>query len=191
MVELLIAAPTWTAGQRGYRIQPHTMGANVIVTLSRLSLHLLTEEDAVHVLGGRPRSGEEWARDYPLFDETDFLQALVLDRRAGKDPGPYGSYQVRLRENDLVIGGTSFFGPPDEFGAVEIVLGIVPDYAGMGHAAEVVAGMIDIARTNGAGFVIASVDVANIAAQKALTAGGLAEVVRDDTIVHFARELRA
>ncbi|MCU1544338.1 MAG: hypothetical protein JWM50_2203 [Microbacteriaceae bacterium] len=163
----------------------------MIVTLSRVSLRLYTEDDAVRVLEGRPRPGETWARDYPMFDEIDFLRALVLDRRAGKDPGQLGSYQVRLRENDLVIGGASFFGPPDEFGAVEIVLGIVPDYTGAGFAAEVVAGMIDIARANGAGFVIASVDVANVAAQKALVGGGLGEVVRGETIVHFAHEFAA
>jgi RimJ/RimL family protein N-acetyltransferase len=166
-------------------------GNTVIVTLPRLSLHLYTEEDAVRVLDGRPRPGESWARDYPMFDEVDFLRALVLDRRAGKDPGPFGLYQVRLRENGLVIGGAAFFGPPDEFGAVEIVGNIVPDHTGSGFAGEVVTGMVDIARDNGARFVIASVDVANVAAQKVLVAGGLGEVVRDETIVHFALEFAA
>jgi RimJ/RimL family protein N-acetyltransferase len=160
----------------------------VNVALSRLSLHLYSEEDANYVITGRRRPGENWARDYPLFDELDFLRALVHDRQAGKDPGVFGLYQLRLRDGDLVIGGAGFFGPPDEFDAVEIVVGIVPDHSGKGYAGEAVAGLVQIARDNGARFVIASTQVENEAAQKVLLRGGLGEVVRDDTIVHFAIE---
>jgi RimJ/RimL family protein N-acetyltransferase len=160
----------------------------VNVALSRLSLHLYTNEDAEHVISGRQRPGERWARDYPLFDELDFLRALVHDRRSGKDPGPFGLYQVRLGGDDEAIGGAGFFGPPDEFGAVEIVFGIVPDHSGHRYGSEVIAGLVEIARENGARFVIASTQVDNVGAQKTMLYGGLREIVRDDTIVHFARE---
>jgi RimJ/RimL family protein N-acetyltransferase len=148
-----------------------------------ISLHLFSEEDARRVLAGIRRPDEVWARDYPLFDEVDFLQAMVLDRANGRDPGPFGLYQVRLSGSGIVIGGASFFGPPDEFQAVEIMFGIVPDYAGNNYASQAVALLVDIARVNGALYV------ANLGAQKAMLNGGLSEVVRDERIVHFAREL--
>ncbi|GAB2453858.1 RimJ/RimL family protein N-acetyltransferase [Conyzicola lurida] len=150
-----------------------------------------TEEGATRVLAGLKRPGEEWARDYPLFHELDFLRALLLDRAAGTDPGVFGMYQVRLSDSTLVIGGASFFGPPDEFGAVEILVGIVPDYADGSYAAHAVAQLVRIAADNGARYVIGSADVVDTAAIDGLLQGGLDEVVRDDTIAHFARELTA
>jgi RimJ/RimL family protein N-acetyltransferase len=160
----------------------------VTVALSRLSLHLYSADDAALVIAGRQHPGEIWARDYPLFDELDFLKALVHDRRSGKDPGVFGLYQVRLHDDGVVIGGVGFFGPPDEFGAVEVVFGIVPDHAGHGYGAEAVAGLVEVARENGARFVIASTRVDHLPAQRTLLHAGFDEVVRDETIAHFARE---
>lgn len=154
-----------------------------------ISLHLFSAVDAARVLAGTRRPDEVWARDYPLFDEVDFLQALLLDRANGRDPGPFGMYQVRLIGSGVVIGGAAFFGPPDEFEAVEIMFGIVPDHVGNNYASQAVSRLVDIARDNGARYAIASTEVTNLAAQKAMLNGGLSEIVRDDRIVHFAREL--
>jgi len=163
----------------------------VDVELARVSLHPLSAEDAAGVLRGTQRSGHVWAREYPSFFEIDLLRALVSEREAGIDPGPFSQYQVLLRDKNVVIGGAGFFGPPDEFRAVEISFGISPDYHGQRFGAEIVAGMVQIARDNGVRFVIATATVADVATQKSLERGGLPEVVRDETTVHFGLELGA
>jgi RimJ/RimL family protein N-acetyltransferase len=162
----------------------------VNVTLPRLSLTPLSAEDAAGVLNGKRPQGDTWAREYPMLDELDFLRSLVFERRAGIDPGEFTHYQVRLHQDGTVIGWATFFGPPDEFQAVEIAFGIVPDYAGYHFGAEVVAGLISFARERGAEFLIASTQVSDIAAQKALLQGGMLEIVRDEVIAHFAAGLR-
>ena len=157
----------------------------------RLSLHLFSSDDASDVLGGIRRPGQVWARQYPAFFEIDLLRALVHERRSGVDRGPFTQYQVTVREGNVVIGGAGFFGPPDEFRAVEISFGIAPDYKRHRYGAETVSGMVRIARDNGARFVIATAIIADIATQKALEYGGLPEVVRDETTVYFGLELDA
>lgn len=85
--------------------------------------------------GSRPRS---WARGYPL-DGTR-MAARNLVRRAGAagdgGDGPWGMFQIILRETGEVIGDIGFHGPPDEAGTVEIGYGIVEQYRGRGLVAE-------------------------------------------------------
>jgi RimJ/RimL family protein N-acetyltransferase len=150
-------------------------------------LHPYTDLEAKRVVAGTPLSREVWDRDYPLEEEHDMLRAALLERSV--DGRPFGMYQVRRISDGAVIGGIGFFGPPDEFGAVEIRFGIVPSATGSNLAAEAISALVDVARDNGADFLIASTTVANVAAQSSLLAGGLREIVRDDDIAHFAIEL--
>lgn len=161
------------------------------VTLPRLVLSPLSEDEAASVLNGKRRVGETWAREYPMLDELDFLRSLIFERRAGIDPGIFTHYQVRLRPDETVIGWATFFGPPDEFKAAEIAFGIVRDYGGHRFGAEVVAGLIELARNNGAEYLIASTRVTDVGGQKTMEAGGMLEVVRDELIVHYAAALTA
>jgi GNAT superfamily N-acetyltransferase len=119
------------------------------------------------------------------------LRAIVHERTSPIITGPFGHYQVEHSESSTVIGGAGFLGPPDEFGAVQIDLQIVPDYLGRGYEAETVAQLILLAREHHAKFVIATAKVHEGVAQDTLTAGGLDELTRDDTTVHFALELGA
>jgi RimJ/RimL family protein N-acetyltransferase len=166
-------------------------GTIVNVTLPRVSLCSITEDVAASAIHGKRRPGQEWAREYPMIEELDFLRSLIFERRAGIDPGVFTHYQVCLRPDNMVVGWATFFGGPDEFKAVEIAFGIVPDYAGHRFGAEVVAGMVDLALHNGAQYVIASTRIDDVAAQEALVQGGMNEVVRDTTIAHFAASLAA
>ena len=118
--------------------------------------------------------------------DRDLIHSVIVEHADGTVVGPFTHYQVQLQTNNVVIGGAGFLGPPDEFGAVEITLGIVPEHMGHGYGSEVVAALVDIAARAGADFVIASSKVANVGTHSTLVAGGLKEIVRDDTTVHFA-----
>jgi RimJ/RimL family protein N-acetyltransferase len=161
----------------------------MLVEPSRIALALLTPQDAQQTLIGQRRAGQGWARDYPMPVDVDLIRSVIFEHEHGITVGPFSHYQVELRDTGLVIGGAGFLSPPDEFGAVEITFGIVPDFIGNGYGAEVVAALVDIAAKGGAEFVIASTKVANIATQSTLRSGGLDEVVRDETTVHFAAVL--
>ena len=152
----------------------------------RVTLSALTPDDAHRTLKGQRRLGESWAREYPMPVDRDLIHSVIVEHADGTVVGPFTHYQVQLQTNNVVIGGAGFLGPPDEFGAVEITLGIVPEHMGHGYGAEVVAALVDIAARAGADFVIASSKVANVGTHSTLVAGGLKEIVRDDTTVHFA-----
>ena len=152
----------------------------------RINLSVLTPEDAARTLQGQRRSGETWAHAYPLPVDRDLIHSVIVEHADGMTVGAFTHYQIELAESQLVIGGAGFLHAPDEFGAVEITFGIVPEHVGHGYGAEVVAALVSIAARNGADFVIASSKVANVGTHSTLIAGGLNEIVRDDITVHFA-----
>jgi len=160
------------------------------VETEHLRLHSLGADEAAHIVRQDRRPGERWASGFPTVEQVDFLSAFIVDATARHDPGEFGLFLVARREDDLVIGGAGFFGPPDEFGAVELVVEVDRSLRGLGYGSEVIAALIHIARDNGADFVITSTSVANVSVQRAIERGGLVEVVRDESIVHYALDLR-
>jgi RimJ/RimL family protein N-acetyltransferase len=95
----------------------------------------------VQVLAG-PRADEpglrSWARGYPLPGTRVAARNLVLQAETAGEvgPGPWGMFQIILRETGEVIGDIGFHGPPDEAGTVEIGYGIVEQYRGRGLVGE-------------------------------------------------------
>lgn len=160
------------------------------VESERLRLHPLEVVEAARIVRLDRRPGELWASGFPTMEQLDFLTAFISDSAARRDPGAFGLFLVIRREDGLVIGGAGFFGPPDEFGAVEIVVELDRTVRRLGYGSEVIAELIGIAGRNGADFVITSTSVANTAGQHAIEHGGLVEVVRDESIVHYAVDLR-
>ena len=160
------------------------------VETEHLRLHPLQTEEAARIVRQDKRPGEHWASGFPTIEQVDFLTAFISDTAARRDPGAFGLFIVVRREDDLVIGGAGFFGPPDEFGAVEIVVELDRSMRGHGYGPQVIAALVEIARSNDADFVITSTSVGNVSGQHAIEQGGLAEVVRDESIVHYALDLR-
>lgn len=161
------------------------------VESEHLRLHPLTVDEAARIVRQDRRAGELWARGFPTLEQVDFLTAFIADSAARRDPGAFGLFIVVRREDSLVIGGAGFFGPPDEFGAVEIVVELDRSVRRLGYGSQVIASLVDIARANGADYVITSTSVGNVSGQHAIEQGGLAEVVRDESIVHYAVDLRS
>jgi RimJ/RimL family protein N-acetyltransferase len=161
----------------------------VDILTPNLVLHPYTELEAARVVRGTPVAGDVWDRDYPLEEEYDLLRGVLAERTV--DGRVFGLYQIRRHSDGVVIGGIGFFGPPDEFQAVEIRFGIVPSATGHNFAEEAIHALVDVARENGALYLIASTTIGNVAAHVSLLGAGLTEVVRDDDLAHFAIELVA
>ena len=161
------------------------------VESERLRLHPLTVDEAARIVRQDRRPGELWASGFPTVEQVDFLMAFIADSAARRDPGVFGLFVVTRIEDSLVIGGAGFFGPPDEFGAVEVVVELDRSVRRLGYGSEIIEALIAVARRNGADFVITSTSVANVSGQRAIERGGLTEVVRDESIVHYAADLRS
>lgn len=86
---------------------------------------------------GDPGSGS-WAGGYPLPGTRVAARNTVRQAEAAGDGsnGPWGMYQIILRETGEVIGDIGFHGPPDEAGTVEIGYSIVEQHRGHGLVGE-------------------------------------------------------
>lgn len=60
--------------------------------------------------------------------------------------GWYGWYAVSRRtalQPPTLVGGGTFFGPPDGQGRVEMAFGVLPAFRGRGHATEMATALVD------------------------------------------------
>jgi len=119
---------------------------------------LLALRDGVSEFEERLASGVRAGKGLREFFVSDDVSPRWLERlrsATGPDPWVFG-FAVIHREDQCVIGGASFKGPPDDEGVVEIAYGIVPAYQGQGYATEAAAALVD--------FAVERVDVRTIRA---------------------------
>ena len=141
----------------------------------RVMLAPLTAADvAAIVTGGREPS---WADDYPT--PGDIEVATWLSDGSGPMPAagsPWGPRKVVCLEDGLAIGGVGFHSTPDSDGVVEIGYGISPSHRGQGAATSAVAGIVAIAREQGATGIVAGTDADNPASQRVLQRNGFVRI---------------
>lgn len=152
----------------------------------RLLLHPMSVSDAEHVTAGRPPDGVRWAAGYPSPGEQAAATRFLNTCAATGDPSPFGSYEIRLREDGQpVIGGMGFHGAPDEDGHVTIGYGLVPSARGTGYASEALRALLRFARDRGVACVHADTDLDNIASQRVMAAAGMRLVRQDALLKHY------
>lgn len=152
----------------------------------RLLLHPMSASDAGHVMAGRPPDGVRWAAGYPSPSERAAATRFLNTCADTGDPSPFGSYEIRLREDgQLVIGGLGFHGAPDEDGHVTIGYGLVPSVQGKGYASEALRALLRFARERGVARVHADTGLDNIASQRVMAAAGMRLVRQDALLMHY------
>ncbi len=144
-----------------------------LVTTQRLTLPLVTPEDAEGMLAGRRRVS--WHRDYPRKADQD-AAAMVLteDHATG-----WGQRHIVRSFDNLVVGSIGFFGTPasgpDEVLETEVGFGLVEEARGHGAVREALTALL--AETDRAGVRIrASVRPENRPALRLLAACGFTEL---------------
>ncbi|GAA4214218.1 GNAT family N-acetyltransferase [Actinocatenispora rupis] len=148
----------------------------------RLVLHLLTVAEARRVAAGEPGPADRWADGYPTAGDSRSAQN-VLDHHAGTgDPGPFGTYQIRL--DGATVGGIGFHGPPDGDRAVAIGYGLVESVRGHGYAAEALRAVLALARSLGVRTVRGDTGHDNVPSQRVMHAAGM-RYVRSDAKVRY------
>lgn len=156
------------------------------VTTDRLVLHPVDRAEAQRIRERRPAPDDAWAVDYPFDGDITALTALLGATEDGRDPRPFGYYQLRV--DGRAVGGIGFFGPPQD-GEVEIGYGLAPSARGNGFAAEALAALLRRATELGVRTVRARTDVGNEASRRTLERAGFAERRIDDGVRHFEADV--
>jgi RimJ/RimL family protein N-acetyltransferase len=92
----------------------------------------------------------------------------------GVEPGPFGQFQVILREDGTVIGDIGFHQPPDELGEVSVGFGIVATHRRQGYATEALRALLEWAlQRPEVRAVHADTDLVNLASQRVLANAGM------------------
>lgn len=104
------------------------------------------------------------------------------------DPQPFGTYEIRRREDGRAIGGLGFHGAPDLDGTVTIGYGLVPAVQGNGYATEALRALLLFARAEGITRVKGDTSHDNIASQRVMTAAGMSLVAQDERLKYYAVE---
>ncbi|MFF2327433.1 MULTISPECIES: GNAT family N-acetyltransferase [unclassified Streptomyces] len=152
---------------------------------SRLLLRPMSASDALRVMAGVPGEGAHWAPGYPSPGEMAAAERFLDTCATTGDPSPFCSYEMRRREDGLVIGGLGFHGAPDENGQVTIGYGLVPSAQGMGYASEALRALLLFARDQGVRCVHGDTDLDNLASQRVMTAVGMRLVKVDARLKHY------
>jgi len=150
----------------------------------RLVLHPLSVGEAEALVAGEP-SGAGWARGYPTDADLAGAQRYLATCVHAGDPRPFGTYEIRRRQDGLAIGGLGFHGAADENGTVTIGYGLVPSVQGRGYATEAVRGLLEFARDIGVRSVEGDTDHGNIASQRVMAAAGMKLVAEDDRLKYY------
>lgn len=151
----------------------------------RLVLHPMTLGEAERVVAGESHSDARWAPGYPTEGDVSAARRLLSTCAISGDPQPFGTYEIRHRDDGRAIGGVGFHGPPDENGSVTIGYGLVPSARGEGHASEALRGLLLFARAHGVTRVKGDADHDNIASQRVMTAAGMRPAGEDERVRYF------
>jgi RimJ/RimL family protein N-acetyltransferase len=158
-----------------------------ISNVAKFALHRLTPQLAEQVASGGPRAGN-WEYDYPAEGDTDSAQMYLRQCQDGRDPQPFGPYQIVRLDDGKIIGSAGFHGPPHD-GVVEIGYGVVRSARGHGYATAAAREILNIARAEGVRRAIARTETANPASMKVLTNVGMIIVKQEGETLSYAIDL--
>lgn len=115
----------------------------VATTLLHVDAEIAGREQLAKLLGvAVPRDWPPVGVERGALDH--FRSRLAAEGQAST--GWYGWYAIARRtalQPPTLVGGASFFGPPDANGAVELAFAVLPSFRGRGHATEMAAALVD------------------------------------------------
>ncbi|MFF8373831.1 GNAT family N-acetyltransferase [Streptomyces lydicus] len=152
---------------------------------ARLVLHPMSISEAERVLTGEPDETARWAPEYPAEGDVSAAKRFLNTCANIGDPRPFGTYEIRLREDGLTIGGVDFHGKPDESGSVTIGYGLIPSAHGNGYASEALRALLAFARAHGVTSVEGDTDHDNTASQHVMAAVGMRLIAEDERLKFY------
>ncbi len=152
---------------------------------ARLRLRPYTHEAAEQVAEGTPRC-RGWSPGYPRADDRDVARLFL----ASPPVEPlFGPLQILLADDEMVIGGIGFFGPPDETGTVSLGYGVAPEAEGRGYATEALRALLHHGFADArVRRVLADTAHDNVASQRVLEKAGLRRISSDENLHYYTFE---
>lgn len=166
-------------------MEPHNEPVMDDHVTARLVLHPMNASEAERVLAGEPDDAARWAPGYPAEGDVSAARRFLNTCASSGDPQPFGTYEIRRREDGRAIGGVDFHGTPDENGGVTIGYGLVPSAQGKGYASEALRALLAFARAHGITSVEGDTDQDNIASQHVMTAVGMRLIAEDERLRYY------
>ncbi|MEU4271270.1 GNAT family N-acetyltransferase [Streptomyces sp. NPDC026092] len=154
----------------------------------RLVLRRLSADDAARIVGLVPAFPGQWAEGYPSDVDVAVARRFLDARDEHGDPGVFGPYEIRRREDRVAVGGIGFHGPPDEGRFVTVGYGLVPGVRGRGYATEALRALLDLARAQGVAGAKGDADLGNVASQKVMEGAGMRYVGEDERVRYYRVE---
>lgn len=145
----------------------------------------MTVGEAERVVAGESPGDTRWAPGYPTDGDVSAARRFLGTCADTGDPQPFGTYEIRRREDGQAIGGLGFHGPMDANGSVTIGYGLIPSARGKGYASEALRGLLLIARARGVTCVKGDADHDNIASQHVMMAAGMRPAGQDERVRYF------
>lgn len=152
---------------------------------ARLVLHPLTAPEARRVAARTPGPGDRWAPGYPGEGDAAGARLQLGNWAASGDPRPFGSYEIRRRDDGRAVGSIGFHGPPDGTGCATIGYGLVPSARGQGFASEALRALLDVAHASGVRRVRGDTSPDNVASQRVMAAAGMRCLRAGDDSWHY------
>jgi RimJ/RimL family protein N-acetyltransferase len=156
---------------------------------ARLRLRAITHAVAEQILSPEHRD-PSWAPGYPAAGDREAASALVIGKPTYLESAPFLTYQIVLRDDDLVIGGAGFHGPPDAQRSVSIGYGVVSEYEGRGYATEALLLLVEVASAHGVRVIKGDTALSNVASQRVMEKAGFRRVRDDDNLRYYERRIR-
>ncbi|MFH8569267.1 GNAT family N-acetyltransferase [Streptomyces sp. NPDC017993] len=152
---------------------------------ARLVLHPMDAEEAERVLTGHPDDTARWAPGYPAAGDASAARRFLRTCAETGDPRPFGTYEIRRREDGHTIGGVDFHGTPDADGKVTIGYGLIPSAHGKGYASEALRALLAFARVQGITSVEGDTGHDNLASQHVMSAVGMRVIAEDERLKYY------
>ncbi|MGW6569880.1 GNAT family N-acetyltransferase [Streptomyces sp. NPDC054975] len=154
----------------------------------RLVLRRLTPGDAARIVALLPESPGQWAEGYPSDADVHVAQRFLDARAEHGDPGVFGPYEIRRRDDQVAVGGIGFHGPPDEKRFVTVGYGLAPGVRGQGYATEALRALLELARAQGVAGAKGDADLGNVASQRVMEAAGMRYAGEDERVRFYRVE---
>ncbi|MFF9013889.1 GNAT family N-acetyltransferase [Streptomyces sp. NPDC014870] len=162
-----------------------------VVTTRRLELCRLSVGEAERIVRLAAEGSEGWAEGYPSDADVAVARRFLDARDEHGDPGVFGPYEIRRRDDRVTVGGIGFHGPPDEGRFVTVGYGLAPVARGHGYATEALRALLGLARAQGLAGAKGDADLGNVASQRVMEAAGMRYVGEDERVRHYRVEFEA
>ena len=133
----------------------------------------------------------DWSPGYPSAGDLEAARFHLRRCDEGRDPTPFGLFEIGLRATRSIIGGIGFHDVPDVFGATEVGYGVVPAAQGNGYATSALRCLLEFATEHEVRRIVGKAAPTNTASRRVMQKVGMHFAGFSDGLVVYEISLAA